>query len=261
MKLRWLTIGLLIASPVMADTASRLYTKGKYDESLQRYQNAAKEQPENWPLLYNLGAAAYKAGKADEAAQAFERATASPDRLLQAKAFYNLGNAHYRLGEVAEPKGPEQAMPVFEKALKGYEGALALDPKDDDAKFNAALVKKKLEELKKKQEEQQQQQQQKQDQDKKDQQQKQDQQKQDQQKQEEQQKKEEQEKQQQQQEKKDQQKPEQQPQPQPAEAKDNLDKKQAEAMLDNLREEEKNWNFFPELQMKAGQDTDPSKDW
>ena len=33
-------------------------------------------------------------------------------------------------------------------------------------------------------------------------------------------------------------------------------------MLDNLREDEQNWNFFPEMQMKDLKDSgEPAKDW
>jgi hypothetical protein len=36
----------------------------------------------------------------------------------------------------------------------------------------------------------------------------------------------------------------------------------AAAMLDNLREDERNWNFFPEVQMKDLKNSgEPAKDW
>jgi Ca-activated chloride channel family protein len=187
-----------------------------------------------WPRQYNAGVTAYRSNDFNSAATTFEQATASPDRMLQQKSFYNLGNTQYRQGEAH-----------WERALKSYESALALDPKDEDAKFNHEFVKKRLEELKKQQEQQQQQQQQQENQ--------------------EQQKKE----QQQQDSRKDaeaqgqpkQQKQEQPGQPQPAQA-GNLDKQQAKALLDNLREDERNWNFFPEVQMKDfNEGGEPAKDW
>jgi preprotein translocase subunit SecF len=58
--------------------------------------------------------------------------------------------------------------------------------------------------------------------------------------------------------------PKQEPQEQQAQASHagNLDKQQAKALLDNLREDERNWNFFPEVQMKDLKDTgEPAKDW
>lgn len=63
--IRWFTILLLIAvASVRAETASRLYEQGKYAEALERYRKAAEKEAENWPLFYDLGAAAYKAGLA-----------------------------------------------------------------------------------------------------------------------------------------------------------------------------------------------------
>jgi Ca-activated chloride channel family protein len=222
---------------------------------------------ENWPLTYNEGVTAYRSNDFTSAGTAFEQATASSERPLQQRAFYNLGNARYRIGEADHM----HALPQWERALKSYESALALDPKDEDAKFNRDLVKKKIEELKK----QQQQNQEKQNQQDKQQQQ-----------QDQQQKPEQKENQQQQAEQKQQEQKQQQPQqsdqqqPKPDQAKEqsqrqaqqqdqsqqspngNPDKQQATALLDNLREDERNWNFFPEVQMKDLKDAgEPEKDW
>ena len=246
--------------------------------------SVALAKTETWPQLYNDGVTAYHSNDFSHAATLFESATASPDRALQQRALYNLGNTSYRLGEAKTP----QAQQLWQRAIKSYESALALDPHDADAKFNQDFVKKKLEELKKRQQQQQNQQDKKQDQKKDDQQKKQqqqqdsqnqpqkpedkqseqqkqqqqqqsqDQQKQEQQKQEQAQK-EEQQKQQAQQQKES--RPEQQPQPQNGQP-ENDEKRQAAALLDNLREDERNWNFFPEVQMKDLKDSgEPAKDW
>jgi len=249
------------------------------------FPSVALAKSETWPRVYNDGVMAYHSNDFARAAQLFESATASPDRTLQQRALYNLGNTSYRLGEGQKP----QAQQLWQRAIKSYESALALDPQDADAKFNHDFVKKKLEELKKQQQQQQNQQNQqdkKQDQKKDDQQQKQQQQqKQDSQgqpqkpddKQSEQQKQQQQQSQDQekqtaeQKQKEDQQKQqaehqkesptEQQPQPQSGQP-ENDEKRQAAALLDNLREDERNWNFFPEVQMKDLKDSgEPAKDW
>ena len=237
---------------------------------------------ENWPVTYNRGVTAYRSNDFAAAAVTFEQATAAADRPLQAKALYNLGNARYRLGQAAEPQSLDQALPVFKKSQQAYERALASNPQDADAKFNLDLVKKKIAEVQKKQEQQrQQQEQQKQDQQKQPQQQKQDQ---PQPKNDEQQsqagKKDDKspapENQDQQKSGKDapaqKEQPKQSPgadgqEPQssaePAKAGDgNFEKQRAAAMLDNLREDERNWNFFPEVQMQDLKDQGaPVKDW
>jgi Ca-activated chloride channel family protein len=269
--LLWSAFAFAINS-ASADTASHLYEQGKYQESYERFKKAAEHQKNNWPLFYDLGAAAYKAGQLGDAAEAFEKAMASPDPLLQAKSLYNLGNTYYRIGEAAEKEAPQKAMPVYEQALKTFENAIAADPKDEDAKFNRDAVKKKLEELKKKQQQQQQKQDQQKDPQKKDQdedKEKQDQNQQQQNQQQQSQKNDQkQDQQQQNQQKKDQQQgqqgKDQKPQEQPSSAgqTNNLEKMQAQILLDNLREEERNWNFFPELQVKDLKDAGaPAKDW
>ena len=41
-----------------------------------------------------------------------------------------------------------------------------------------------------------------------------------------------------------------------------FDKARAAALLDNLREDERNWNFFPEAQMRdLHEPSEPAKDW
>ncbi len=217
---------------------------------------AATKSPQ-WPRLYNEGVTAYRSNEFAAAATAFEQVTASTDRALQQRALYNLGNACYRLGEAQPP----QTQQFWQRALKSYESALALDPNDADAKFNRDFVKKKLDELKKQQEQQQQQQDKQQNQ----------------QKQHEDQKKTDQNQQQQSDKEQSEQQQEQQAKPQqpaeasqqPAEQKrqaqpgqtNNFDRVQAAVLLDNLREDERNWNFYPELQMDLKDSTEPAKDW
>ncbi|MGD0060260.1 MAG: tetratricopeptide repeat protein [Verrucomicrobiia bacterium] len=260
---------------------------------------------ENWPERYNTGVTAYHSNDFAEASQLFENATSSTDRALQQRALYNLGNADFRLGQ----SQPKQAQQLWQRALKSYESAIAIDPNDADAKFNHEFVKKKLEELKKQQQQQQQQkqnqknqqdqkqdqqqqqgqqnqqdknqdqsQQQKQQQDQQDKENQQQQQQADQKQSAQQQQNQEQQsqqsaEQQKQQEKQKEQQQEQQAQQdkaspseqQPQEASgqtEDMDKMQATEMLDNLREDERNWNFFPEMQMKDLKDSGPpAKDW
>jgi Ca-activated chloride channel family protein len=221
------------------------------------------------PRLYNNGVTAYQSNDFTQAATAFENATASTDRTLQQRALYNLGNTSYRLGEAQ----PAQAQQLWQRAIKDYESALAIDPQDPDAKFNHEFVKKKLEELKKQQQEQQRQNQKNQQDNKQDQ--KKDEQKQqqqnskdkqsEQQKQQQSQQSQEQEQKEKQQEQQAQQQKSSPPKQQPPEnggQPENYDKMQATALLNDLRENEQNWNFFPEVQMKDLKDSgETAKDW
>ncbi len=131
------------------------------------YEERLKKDPNDPRLHYNRGTVAYETEDYDIAAKDLQLALSAPDLKLQQRAYYNLGNTLYRIGE----KEPE-ASPKIEKweaAVQNYDGAVGLDPQDADAKYNLDFVKKKLEELKKQQEKQKDQNQDKQDKDKQDQ--------------------------------------------------------------------------------------------
>ena len=153
---------------------------------------AAKLDPA--AAYYNAGLAAYAGGDLKAAADSFARASSGSDLRLQSQAYYNRGNALFHQvggpGAAAAPAMPLPAMSSQElagaeasvgEAIQMYENAIALDPKDLDAKANYELAVLKQQQIQQQKQQQQQQDQQKQDQ------QNQDQQKQDQQNQEEQQ--------------------------------------------------------------------------
>jgi Ca-activated chloride channel homolog len=212
-----------------ARQANRLYDAGKFDEAVTKYNEALVDEPDSALLHFNLGDAAYRQGKYDDALRAFGDVPARDDDPARtARTAYNVGNASYRLGQAAEASDPKAALGHYAEALVAYRRALGVAPDDTDAKFNHEFVERKMAELKKRLEEeqkkkdeqkqnqdQQQQDQQKQDEQKQDQQnadqQKQDQQKQDEQKQDD----EKQDQGKKDQEKKDQEKKDEQPQDQP----------------------------------------------
>lgn len=98
---------------------------------------------------YNKATAEYDAGEFSKAAVCLRAALATPDLTLQNRAYYNLGNTLYRLGQQAEE--PDAMKKGWEEAIKAYDGALALNASDEDARYNRDLVKRKLEELNKQQ--------------------------------------------------------------------------------------------------------------
>ncbi|HVT08525.1 MAG TPA: VWA domain-containing protein [Polyangia bacterium] len=117
---------------------------------------------------YNAGTGAYRQRDYKAAQQRFEAATRVGDLGLQKNAYYDLGNARYRLGEAAQKQDPASTIASWKAAVAAYDGALALDRGDADARFNRDLVARKLaaleEQQKQQQKQRQQQQQQKQDQ-------------------------------------------------------------------------------------------------
>ena len=136
------------ASPQSAEKA---YNRGEYSLAQKEYKAAARKAPDKAQLQFNLGAAAYKGKNYKEALSAFQTAMKAQEVPLQNKAYYNMGNALYRQGEETEKLKPQNTIKRWEESIKAYDGALKLDPDDQDARFNQEYVKKKLEALKKKQ--------------------------------------------------------------------------------------------------------------
>ncbi|HXU62828.1 MAG TPA: VWA domain-containing protein [Polyangia bacterium] len=109
---------------------------------------------------YNAGTGAYRQRDYAAAQQRFQAATRAGDLGVQANAYYDLGNAHYRVGQATEKQNPAATIDAWKGALAAYDGALALNQADADARFNRDLVARKLAALQQQQEQQQQQQQQ-----------------------------------------------------------------------------------------------------
>jgi Ca-activated chloride channel family protein len=101
---------------------------------------------------YNGGTEAYARGEFEEAVDKLKGSLATSDLEVQQKAYYNLGNSLYRVGQMGAGEDPKKTIEAWEKALKAYDDALALDAADEDARFNRDLVQRKLDELKKQQE-------------------------------------------------------------------------------------------------------------
>ena len=103
-------------------------------------------------VVYNRGAESYEAADYAKALEHFNSALKTPDLQLQNRAYYNLGNTHFRLGQAVLADKPEETIKAWEESVKAFNAALALDSDDADARYNLDLVTRKLEELKKQQE-------------------------------------------------------------------------------------------------------------
>jgi Ca-activated chloride channel family protein len=138
---------LLLPVAVKASPASALreYKSGDYTNALQEFERLAQVSTNDLRLVFNAGAAAYRATNFDTALNDFQAATLSPDVKLQQQAHYNLGNTLYRLGELKfEPdtEGLTALEESWQRAIKSYEHAAALNTNDTDVACNLAFVKK-----------------------------------------------------------------------------------------------------------------------
>ncbi len=132
-----------------ASPGEKHFAAGEFEKAEQYYRKALEDDPDNPVLNFNLGDAAYKDRRYNQAIAAFKRALQSDNLGLQAKSYYNLGNARFRLGQQTLKSDPEHALQMWQEALKSYRSSLKLAPNDQDARYNSPLVKKRLEKLKK----------------------------------------------------------------------------------------------------------------
>jgi len=143
---------LLLPGAAQASPASALksYAAGQFTNALTEYERlladqTKKQKPEDPRLQFNAGAAAYRATNYNAAIQHFTAVLSARDIRLQAKAYYNLGNVHFRLGQTAEDL--DKLEESWKEAIQQYQHALALDKTDADAAFNLAFVEERVKQI------------------------------------------------------------------------------------------------------------------
>lgn len=112
-----------------------LARQGKYEEAIQKYQEALVQEPDNTKIHSNLARALYKTGKFKEAEAEYQVGMLARDRALQARALYNIGNCKFKQGDL-------------DAAIDSYSASLLLGPKDLDAKQNLEFCQKLKEQMK-----------------------------------------------------------------------------------------------------------------
>ena len=133
-------------------SGNRYYRKKDLDKSVQQYQSAVRQSPNDPTANYNLGDAQFRKNSYDEAAKSFDATVQnSKDKNLKEKGYYNKGVAL-----IKEKKLPE--------SIDAWKQALRIDAADSAAREN---LEKAL--MEQKQQQQQQQNQNKQQKDQKDQ--------------------------------------------------------------------------------------------
>ncbi len=147
-----LLVFLLLPSIGIASPASALkdYSAGNFTNALTEYerllnQQTKKQKPEDPRLHFNAGAAAYRATNYTVAIQHFTAVLAAQDIKLQAQAYYNLGNVHFRLGQQAEDL--DKLEEAWKESLKQFNHAVELDKANQDAAFNKTFVEERLKQI------------------------------------------------------------------------------------------------------------------
>ena len=121
-----------------AENPDELYGQGRFEEAEKAYSRSDMDNPKDIRYRYNRGCAAYQNSDFKGAMAAFSSVLRrSDDEEIQFKADYNLGNAAFKEGN-------------FESAVEQYKEALLSNPESEDAKYNLELALRELEKLKKK---------------------------------------------------------------------------------------------------------------
>jgi Ca-activated chloride channel homolog len=118
-------------------------------------RSQSADQPVTPRGEYNAGTSAYRARQFSRATQAFKQsiktAPASDARRLadQEDAYYNLGNALYRVGQELEKSAPQAAIQKWTEAVTAYDTALQLQAADADSRYNRDFVQRRIDALQK----------------------------------------------------------------------------------------------------------------
>ena len=122
----------LLANLIIAnDKGMDLFNSGNYKEAAEYYSSILKERGEDNAASFNLGASQYYMEDNVSALKRFEQALGSKDRMLQSKALYNMARILQDQNEL-------------DKSLSLYKKSLELNPNDIDSKINYELLKRMI---------------------------------------------------------------------------------------------------------------------
>ena len=134
-----LIYGLIISSQAVAtENPDELYNQGRFSEAEKAYAQKDMDKPKDIRYRYNRGCAAYQNSDFQGAGAAFSSVLRrSEDEQVQFRAFYNLGNTSFKHGD-------------FKAAIEQYRQAIMCNPESEDARYNLELSLREMEKLKKK---------------------------------------------------------------------------------------------------------------
>ena len=130
------------------DDPDQLFRQGKYAEAEKAYARSDMDNPKDIRFRYNRGCAAFQNSDLKTAVASFSSVLKrTDDREIRFKASYNLGNAAFKQGD-------------FESASSFYRQALKWNPESEDSRYNLELALRELAKQKEKEKEKQQEKQQ-----------------------------------------------------------------------------------------------------
>ena len=132
----------------MFDEGVAAYHDGDFEGAIERF--SAAQQKASDPIIdYNLGTAHYRLGDMPNAlvffSRAAEAATAEP---LSVDARYNMGNSMFMMAFGDDSAGKEDTMQLLRQSIDAYESVLRSQPEHENALYNMGVVRQVLEGIK-----------------------------------------------------------------------------------------------------------------
>jgi len=124
-------LGPLERNPPNVSEGLRAYDEGRYEDALKDFEAAQKQLPNSAALEYDRGNTLYRLQRMDEAREAYQRAAEMTPGELGERDLYNLGNALAELGRTQE-------------AISVYRRALLAEPNDEAARHNLEVLLRRL---------------------------------------------------------------------------------------------------------------------
>ena len=137
-----LFFGIMCATQVAAEESpDELYRQGRFAEAEKAYALADMDHPKDVRYRYNRGCAAYQSADYQGAKASFSSVLRrAKDDDMRFRASYNLGNTAFKQGD-------------FESAATYYKQAIRYNPTYEDAHHNLELALKELKKQKEKEDE------------------------------------------------------------------------------------------------------------
>jgi len=147
---------LAVALSARAESGLDDYNQGDFEGALAKFREEQARDPDSPSANVNLGNAAYRLQKYDEAFEAYAKVLENSDPAIQELGYYDAGNALLMAGDHAQDL--EQQLTDYYDARYQYQQALDRDPGDDQAKKNLRILEERIKQAEQQKQEAQQQQ-------------------------------------------------------------------------------------------------------
>jgi Ca-activated chloride channel family protein len=125
--------------------ATKLYEEGQYESALSAYMDIELEHPGEPVLDFNIGNTYYQQQRYDEAIEKYEQAILNADPKLKSQAYFNIGNSTYQKALQSEQANKlDEAIQNMRAGIEQYKQAFKANPEDLDIKYNIEFVEREI---------------------------------------------------------------------------------------------------------------------